>query len=262
MISLPCITIDPEFEQLLQQLPEEEYRGLEEDIEKRGCLNPIITWKGIIVDGHNRYQICSKLGIEFTIKETHFEDHDEAKLWIIGHQLKRRNLNDFQRGELALRMKSIIAHKAKENQRAGGGSVHMKSDKPVNTLDELADIAGISRDSLFKIEKIADKASKEDLERLRCSEVTINSAYSKLKPKEENNCDAQEKTVMTLIDGIESKVVKLEKMREVIPQLLMEKITGRLSHLVDKIQGLFEHTDNKRIQDIDQLDRRSDETAA
>lgn len=34
------IDIDPEFKNLLQPLPEEDYRGLEEDIEKERLLKP------------------------------------------------------------------------------------------------------------------------------------------------------------------------------------------------------------------------------
>lgn len=236
------IDIDPEFKNLLQPLPEEDYRGLEEDIEKRGCLNPIIIWNKIVVDGHNRFQICNKLGIECAVKEIQFEDREEAKLWIIQHQLKRRNLNDFQRCELALRMKEIISQKAKENQRAGGGSVRMKSDKPVDTLEEMAQIAGVCKDTFFKAEKVIEKVPEEVKERLRIGETKIHSVYSKLKAQEkpvEHDSDPQEKLLVTLVDGIELKIMKLEKAKNSISASLKEKLQGRLIPLGHKIHSLY-----------------------
>lgn len=237
-----AIHVDPGFQKLLQPLSEDEYRGLEEDIIKRGCLNPIIVWNGIVVDGHNRFQICNKLGIEFSVKEIQFEDREDAKLWIIQHQLKRRNLNDFQRCELALRMKEIISQKARENQRAGGGSVRMKSDKPVDTLKELAQEAGVSRDTLFKTAKIVENVPEEVIERLRTDHTKINSVYKKLKAQEkpvEDSSDQQEKLLITLVNGIELKITKLEKEKNFISASLKEKLQAKLIPLGHKIHRLY-----------------------
>lgn len=230
------VSVDKEFETLLQPLSDQEYQGLEEDIIKHGCLNPIITWNGLIVDGHNRFQICRKLDLEHTSKEISFADRDEAKLWILGHQLKRRNLNDFQRGEMALRMKEIITKKAKENQRAGGGSVHLKSDKPVDTLKEMAQTAEISRDTLFKIEKIAENATEEEKASLRAGKTKINTVYNKLKAHENPSGEEnpQEKQMISLVDGIEHKVEKLEK----VSPTLLEKMRERLVVLSQKLRVL------------------------
>jgi hypothetical protein len=52
----------------------------------------------------------------------------EAKIWMIQNQLARRNLEPYQRAELVLRMKPLIAAKAKANQQRGGGTVRLKAD--------------------------------------------------------------------------------------------------------------------------------------
>jgi len=54
--------IDPEFEAKIPPLTEDEFRQLEENILECGELvSPIIVWRGIIVDGHNRYRIIQKI---------------------------------------------------------------------------------------------------------------------------------------------------------------------------------------------------------
>lgn len=118
-------------------------------------MDPIVVWKGydIIVDGHHRYEICKRLQIPYGIREVEFEDREAVKQWMLEHQLVRRNLNNFQRAELVLRYKDVLSAQAKQNQRAAGGALPMKSAKPVDTRAELALRAGVSPDTIGKVEK-------------------------------------------------------------------------------------------------------------
>ena len=52
--------------------------------------------EGVIIDGHNRYEICQKEGLHFEIEEMSFETEQEAMVWIINNQLGRRNLEPFR----------------------------------------------------------------------------------------------------------------------------------------------------------------------
>ncbi len=48
--------IREEFSSRIPPLEEEEFRQLEENILSEGCvINPIVTWNGVIVDGHKKY---------------------------------------------------------------------------------------------------------------------------------------------------------------------------------------------------------------
>ena len=52
------LTIDPEFAGKIPPLTDEELQQLEENILEDGrVINPLITWNGVIVDGHNRFRI-------------------------------------------------------------------------------------------------------------------------------------------------------------------------------------------------------------
>ena len=55
------LEIDPEFKALIRPLRREEYRQLELNLSIDGCREPLVAWGDIIVDGHNRYEICNRL---------------------------------------------------------------------------------------------------------------------------------------------------------------------------------------------------------
>lgn len=88
------LIIDKEFRSLIRPLRRQEYLQLEKSILDEGCLEPIITWNGTIVDGHNRYEICRKHGIPFDIKEIRFASRAEVLSWICANQLGRSNITE------------------------------------------------------------------------------------------------------------------------------------------------------------------------
>jgi hypothetical protein len=94
------LEVIPALEKFIVPLHEEEFKQLEKNIRKDGCREPLTVWptpnKDILVDGHNRYKICSKYGIPFRINQINFHNLEEAKVWIINNQMGRRNLNPDQ----------------------------------------------------------------------------------------------------------------------------------------------------------------------
>lgn len=88
------LIIDDEFKNLISPLQRKEFIQLEENLLTDGCINPIIVWNGIIVDGHNRYQICRKHNIPFMIREIALDSRDEVIAWICKNQLGRRNISE------------------------------------------------------------------------------------------------------------------------------------------------------------------------
>lgn len=94
---LKDLIIDEEFSSLIRPLTNEEYRLLEESILRDGCREPITTWKGIILDGHNRYRICRRWDLPFRTTELNALSRDQALSWICANQLARRNLSEEMR---------------------------------------------------------------------------------------------------------------------------------------------------------------------
>lgn len=90
----PNLIIDKEFKNLIRPLMKQEYMQLEANILADGCRDPIITWQGIIIDGHNRYEICTRNNIPFQVMEMEFECREAVIAWICANQLGRRNITE------------------------------------------------------------------------------------------------------------------------------------------------------------------------
>ena len=56
--------------------------------------DPLVVWRGTLIDGHNRYEICTRHSIPFSVKEMNFYCREEAIAWICANQLGRRNLSE------------------------------------------------------------------------------------------------------------------------------------------------------------------------
>ena len=178
------VIIDPEFKSLIPSLSEAEYAQLEANILRDGCRDPLVTWQGILLDGHNRHTICTDNGLLFETAAVSLDSRDDAKAWIIRNQFGRRNLPLYVRAELALLLEPLVAAKAKENQRAGGGSGdsgRQNSAQPTKTRDEVAKAAGTSHDTIAKTRYLRDNADDETKERLRTGETSVNKEYTKTK---------------------------------------------------------------------------------
>lgn len=194
------IIVDAEFAALIPPLSAEERQQLEENIvEHGGARDPLVVWasKGTLtlLDGHNRYEICTRLELPFEIEEMRFSDRSHAEEWIIRNQFGRRNLSAYVRTQLALRLEETIAARAKARRDETQGRPKKGLEKPVQksapekTRDEIAKVANVSHDTVAKVKKIdaAEKAGKVDAEtvaKLRTGEVSINRVVRDLKEQE------------------------------------------------------------------------------
>ena len=73
---------DKLFEKLTVPCSQDELEHLEQSLLRKGCMNPITTWNGVILDGHKRYRICMVEEIDFSIRELHFQSSEDAIIWV------------------------------------------------------------------------------------------------------------------------------------------------------------------------------------
>ena len=185
-------TIDDGFKGLLPSLSEGDIRKLKRSILKDGCREKLTVWKeeNLLIDGHHRYEICNNHNRRYEVVRKSFKSRDEVVAWMLENQKGRRNMNKFQWAEVALRNKKSIVAVAKERQRGKGGAGYQKSDKAVHALKEMAKLAGMSHDTLHKVEFILKEAAanpdnerlQRQVDKLRKGEagVSINSVYEAL----------------------------------------------------------------------------------
>lgn len=190
------ISIDPEFEKLIPPPTEPEFAGLEAAILRDGCTDPLIVWKehGILLDGHNRKKICDQFDVSYKTRELTFDSRNDVKRWIIERQFGRRNLTPFQRAELALLLKPMLAEEAKKRQ--GTRTDLQKDNIPMNSWEcsfdarkkkKLAEIWSDPTSSFDTKRYMADTASQQfgreyaRHQRELASQVYIAASDSKIK---------------------------------------------------------------------------------
>lgn len=225
------LKIDEELKALIPPLRESEYTQLEQNILSEGIREPIITWNGIIIDGHNRYSVAKKHGLNFEVKEMQFDSKDAVIGWMIYNQFGRRNLSVYDSVCLALKLKPQIEADAKKRKLAG------KSDLAQNfaqgsTRDKIAALAGVSRETVRKVEKINELAthiqSDDIIAGLRSGGLSISLALEGLQYRKEdlerrteeikihqtsmlNHIKEAYKNLCTIINEYESKKISLEE---------------------------------------------------
>ena len=175
------VKINPEYASLVSELSPEENESLKQSIKENGLHVPIIVnQNGIILDGHHRYKACQELGIEPKILVREFKDKLEEQLFVIDCNLIRRQLNNFQRTELALKSKSILTEIAKKNMSLGGkGSKHLETLGEKGVSEEIGKLARVSHETVRKVGKILASESITDKikQDLRLGKVSINEIY-------------------------------------------------------------------------------------
>lgn len=248
------IKIDKEFQSLMRSLTKVEYKDLEQSILNEGCRDAITVWKGRILDGNNRFNICQKHNIKYPVidKTKELKNREEARLWIIYNQFGRRNLTNYDRATLALTLEPYIKKKAEQKKRESGKKygkghpkkVSKKSEKPINTLKEVATIAGLSTDTIYRVKLINEYAPEKTLKRLKAGNTSISRAAVKA---------FYAKTFRERDQGKEESK-KEEKKRQQERDRLLKK-EGKME-VLDKRGGYG----NWKYQEIHRIDEKGDVT--
>jgi hypothetical protein len=187
-MSIMTLQIDPEFRALIPPLTAEERQQLEANIVRDGCRDALVVWNDILLDGHHRYEICTAHSISFQTSEQACADRDAAKLWILQHQLGRRNLLDYQRAELVMQLEPLRTAEAKRRQL---DSLKQFADSPLaskeangKTTSQLAQIAGISEQSMQRSMTVIKRGSPELQEEVRTGKTSLTRAAARVRAGE------------------------------------------------------------------------------
>ena len=157
---MPNIIIDEEFKSLLPALSKETRASLEANLIENGCRDALVLWNGILIDGHNRYAICTEHNIPFNTVSKEFDSREEALIWIISTQVSRRNLTAIQlsyyRGIHYRADKKIVSNADGRNQYSEVESQNETQPKNKSTATRLADKYNVSRNTILRDLKIAE----------------------------------------------------------------------------------------------------------
>ena len=244
----------PEMAELLPPLSEEQLGALEADLLKNGCYTSIIVNEDLVViDGHNRKSLCDKHGLPYQMLVFAFDDLLEAKQWALDTQKGRRNLDKWELGKIALKLKPELEARAKSNQSAAGGD---KTDKgallvnspkalpPVNTRKEMAQAVGIGDQTMGRIMQINEHAPAAVKEALDKKELSINQGYQITKQVEDLPEEQREQAAQEALDILRAKKEIQEKDAEIDRE---GKIAGVFCKAYEKAVLLEPTEENVRI---------------
>lgn len=142
-------------------LANDERELLEQNVLQYGCKDPLIVWETInsqldsnshspdqpcfiLLDGHNRYEICQKYSLDFKFTLVELPSLEKAQDFMIDHQLGRRNLSTEQMAYLrGMKYLSLKQERGKYDRNISklnpsGHNVHFDKNTSETTDSDLS----------------------------------------------------------------------------------------------------------------------------
>ena len=258
----PLIADYPEMKEL-------DLLDLQESIQVNGQIDPIIiTENKLIVDGRNRFKICSNLKIEphFKIEDL---NEDEIQIYWISKNLQRNHLGLFQRACLAAEVSECYSEKIKAgkaikiSKRRQGKPLSEEEQKTTLTSEYLGKIFRVNRNyyqiakhlknyepELFSMFKSGEKEKESEAENILNNNVqylldvplknkytTFNNSNYKFSDKDKAN-----------IESIKNSKKNLkEELTKILDKYIEQSNNESLSAPQYKVQI-------KKLEDLGQVD--------
>ena len=161
------------FAALFPELPPEELSLLARDIKERGQNEPIILYKGLILDGRNRYRACQIAGVKPWIEEFDRRgDKGSPEDFVLSRNLRRRHLSMGQKAAIALDWsEQIELNPESEKTKALG--------RPKGTVSEAAKYIGINEQRVFEVRQIRE-ANPSLYQEVQAGRRSLNSALREI----------------------------------------------------------------------------------
>jgi hypothetical protein len=216
------LEVNEEFKKLIPPLSKEEYEQLETNCLNEGIREAILTWNGVIIDGHNRYEIAKRWNLDFQTKSKNFKDRYEVIDWMLNNQLGRRNITKEQ--------KDYLIGKRYENEKQKQGRPENKEDKmsPLKTAEKIAQEVGVSDKQVKRNEQFAqgvDKLSDELKQQVLQGKSEVNKSDIQLIAKADS----------TFIANTDKEIIeKAKEIKEQKAQAYKEKIQERIEKKVQE----------------------------
>lgn len=263
------IEVLPELKTFIPTPISEEVAQLEKNLLQYGCRDALSVWETtdklidpdgesetdppryILVDGHNRLEICRRHNLTFTIQLLSFDSLTAVKDYMIDLQLGRRNLTPQQTSYFrGLRYQNEKSQKGKysrddhkvQNEPYGSTAENLAREYNVSksTIKRDAQLAaGLNRldkplrDTILSGEVMVDKKTIQELSNLPENTPAIKSMEEipVVKPVKEIVAKKNDRTVPRTMKELESAVKEFIKTKD---KLLLPNIKKQLN-LLEKL---------------------------
>tara|TARA_Y100000310_G_scaffold272288_1_gene287163 strand:+ start:828 stop:1904 length:1077 start_codon:yes stop_codon:yes gene_type:complete len=171
-----------EFADIFPLMNPKGFKELKIDIKEHGQQDEIITYKGEILDGRNRYNACKEIGIKPRTKE--FTGSDPLQ-YVMSTNLKRRHLTDSQKAIVGRRYKVYYSVFAKERMSIGGQGVELvPQQEQARARDKAGEVVGVSGRYIDMAEEVLQKKPEME-ETLMTGELSLKQVHRTIKLEEQ-----------------------------------------------------------------------------
>lgn len=235
------LKIKEEFKKLIPPLTAEEFKQLETNCIEEGIRDAIVTWKGFIIDGHNRYKIATDWQLTFKTVEKQFDSEYDVIEWMLLNQFGRRNLTETQ--------KSYLRGIRYENEKKKVGRNWNKDAKvaSLKTSEKIAEEYNVSKrtienDAQFSrgldlISKVAPEKTDEIL--LQKTELTKQEIQQFAKIEKQVEKEVKSEEILISEDELKAKIEA--KAKELASKKLKELKEEKAAEYKAKIEQRIEH---------------------
>lgn len=264
-IDFKKIQIDEELKDLLPRLSEDDSNSLTQSLIENGFdqkFGRIKVWFpenndgiGYIVDGHNRYKICSKNGIElsdYCFEPVFFDSKEDVIKWMLENQLARRNLQTIQRIAIAEKYRPIFEKQAKERQSEYHGNQYdKKREVPQNFVEvqnrkkqdnetnaKLAKMADVNRETYRQAKRVLDSDNEEVKRRVLSGKTSISAGYRELRNNSNENSVPKKEEIVTP----EQRIIETDRRMSEIDRKIAD-LKNERENLMRKRSMIFESLD-------------------
>jgi hypothetical protein len=230
--------INPRFATKFKPLPKVAFDKLESDMLDDLTTEPIFYWhnpktdQDELIEGHHRYQIAQKHGIELQTHEKFFESEDEVVIWIIFHQIGRRNLEIEDRKaayaeavELARKETdttnapaiAAVAQVADVSKRTIYRALESKPEpEPIDPLAaEIAEFQAQKKDFELRVAKRKEAVTKEFVARCREEQREPQEDDEEtLRESLEREFEAEQENLTQRSDTLQEKLAEAKRAQE------------------------------------------------
>ena len=212
---MQTIIIDEEFKSLLPALDRETYASLEANLIENGCRDALVLWNDILIDGHNRYKICTEHGIPFNTTSKDFASREEVLIWIISTQMSRRNLTRtllrYYRGKHYRMDKKMVANPGGKNQYTEDEGQNDPEAKKQTTAELLSDKYRVSPKTIKRDANLADAIDAIGETSLEAKRMILSEEVNITKKALEELSFKQKEDIEEAANKIESGAYEKEK---------------------------------------------------
>lgn len=259
------IVVD-ELKRFIPALSQEEYKQLEQNLLEHGCKDPLTIWETtekvvgvseienaiyVILDGHNRFEICKNNQIDFKISTPlKFDSMDAAKDYMINHQLGRRNLNPEQISYFrGLKYISLKKEKGKYEREEHNGKIYHYENEALESAENTTEN---HNGKIYHYEKTttAQDLAKE----FNISEKTIRNDALFAKSVESLPADIRTEVLQGRSSLTKAEVIEFGKTGQLKTNQEEGKKTVKPSVVKDKILHLLkQNSDSLGIKEYKEL---------